>query len=132
MQPNSFRSNDGDSRRHRTTADNAIALGKRTTLKAMIILVTGATGTIRSELVKQLLASEVNIRALTRDRDRAGFVSDRDVEVIEGDFREPPTLDAALNNAETAFLLSPVVEGIVQLQGNFIEAAQRAWEYDTP
>ena len=126
MQPNSFRSNDGDSRWHRTTADNAIALGKRTTLKAMIILVTGATGTIRSELVKQLLASEVNIRALTRDRDRAGFVSDRDVEVVEGDFREPPTLDAALNNAETAFLLSPVVEGIVQLQGNFIEAAQRA------
>ena len=98
----------------------------------MIILVTGATGTIRSELVKQLLASEVSVRALTRDRDRAGFVSDRDVEVVEGDFREPPTLDAALNNAETAFLLSPVVEGMVQLQGNFIEAAQRAWEYDTP
>jgi uncharacterized protein YbjT (DUF2867 family) len=68
-----------------------------------MILVTGATGTIGSEVVRQLAARGEKVRALTRDPARAQLPSG--VEVVRGDYLDPGSLEAAMPGATAAFLL---------------------------
>lgn len=70
-----------------------------------MILVTGATGTIGSDVVRQLAARGEKVRALTRDPAKARVPAV--VEVVRGDFREPASLQAALEGVTAAFLLRP-------------------------
>ncbi|PKV78543.1 SDR family oxidoreductase [Nocardia fluminea] len=68
-----------------------------------MILITGATGTIGSGIVRQLAAEGVAVRAATRDPERAGFPAG--VEVVRVDYRDPATFAAAMTGAEAAFLV---------------------------
>jgi len=92
----------------------------------MTILITGATGTNGSELIRQLTASGQRVRALVRNPARAGNLAGPNVELAAGDFDRPETLDAALRGIDKAFLLTPVAEHFVEWQTTFIRAAQRA------
>ncbi len=94
--------------------------------EAGVILVTGATGKIGREVVRQLSGAGVPARALVRDPDRAAFLRLPGIEVVVGDFRKPRTLDAALAGVDRVFLLSPPDPLQVEMQGNVIEAAKRA------
>ena len=91
-----------------------------------MILVTGATGTVGSEVVGQLVAAGQRPRALVRDaaaaRQRLGGRPD----VAVGDLDRPEALDRALDGAERVFLLT--VPGPRQLgqEEAVIEAARRA------
>jgi len=67
------------------------------------ILVTGATGTIGSQVVSQLLAAEVPVRALVRNPQAAALPPQ--VEVAPGDFTAPDTLDRCLDGIDTVFLV---------------------------
>ncbi|HEY1174613.1 MAG TPA: NAD(P)H-binding protein, partial [Phytomonospora sp.] len=58
------------------------------------VLVTGATGTVGREVVRQLVAAGVPTRALVRDPARAGLPG---AEVVTGDLTEPATLAAAFH-----------------------------------
>lgn len=71
-----------------------------------MILVTGATGTVGSEVVKLLLAKEEKVRAMTRDAAKAKAQFDRKVEVVEGNFDAPETLRTAVNGVEKVFSLT--------------------------
>ncbi|WP_432880317.1 NAD(P)H-binding protein [Kribbella sp. CA-245084] len=62
-----------------------------------MILVTGATGTIGSELLRQLVASGIPAVGMTRG-ERPGFV--------QGDFEDPDSLRKAIDGVDTVFLLS--------------------------
>ncbi|MGW5427160.1 NAD(P)H-binding protein [Streptomyces sp. NPDC004059] len=70
-----------------------------------MILVTGATGTIGSDVVRQLAARGEKVRALTRDPAKARVPAG--VEVVRGDFHEPASLGSALEGVTAAFLLRP-------------------------
>ncbi|MGW1807653.1 NAD(P)H-binding protein [Streptomyces sp. NPDC002078] len=70
-----------------------------------MILVTGATGTIGSDVVRQLAARGEKVRALTRDAAKARVPAG--VEVVRGDFHEPASLGVALEGVTAAFLLRP-------------------------
>lgn len=70
-----------------------------------MILVTGATGPVGRETVKQLVAAGARVRALTRDPSKANF--DRKVEVVAGDLGKPDTLADALAGVERVFVLVP-------------------------
>ncbi|MEU0672733.1 NAD(P)H-binding protein [Streptomyces sp. NPDC006172] len=72
-------------------------------MRAMI-LVTGATGTIGSELVRQLAARGEKVRALLRDPAKAAGLPSG-VEVARGDYLDPGSLEAAAAGAEAAFLV---------------------------
>jgi len=67
------------------------------------ILITGATGTIGSQVVSQLLPTDAQIRAMTRNPDAAGLLSG--VEVMRGDLTDPASLDKCLEGVETVFLV---------------------------
>ena len=70
-----------------------------------MILVTGATGPVGRETVKQLVAAGARVRALTRDPSKANF--DPGVEVVAGDLGKPETLPEALADVERVFVLVP-------------------------
>ena len=72
------------------------------------ILVLGATGTVGSELVRQLAAGGASVRAFVRDEARAREVLGRlAVEYARGDLSEPETVQRAARGCGRLFLLTP-------------------------
>ena len=89
-----------------------------------MILVTGATGTVGSEVVKQLIkAGQQKVRVLVRDPAKAAKFGNT-VEVVQGDFEEPASLRAALKDVEVAFLATAPSERMIEQETNFIAAAE--------
>ncbi|WP_067836261.1 SDR family oxidoreductase [Nocardia lijiangensis] len=68
-----------------------------------MILITGATGTIGSEIVRQLASREVPVRAVTRDPARAQAFEG--VDVVRGDYGDAESMAAAMTGAEAVFLV---------------------------
>jgi uncharacterized protein YbjT (DUF2867 family) len=73
----------------------------------MTILVTGATGTIGTQVVAQLRARNVQFRALVRDPGKAKLPTG--VDVVRGEFLDVDAMRAALKGVSTVFLLNAVV-----------------------
>ncbi|MFE1543211.1 SDR family oxidoreductase [Streptomyces microflavus] len=73
-----------------------------------MILVTGATGNIGRELLRQLHADGYapGVRALTRDAGRAGPLVPEGVAVVEGDLGRVETLKPSLDGVRSLFLLA--------------------------
>ena len=67
------------------------------------IVVTGATGNVGRQVVSQLLASDVKVRALTRDPSLANLPGG--VDVRRGDLTVPESLDACLDGVDVVFLV---------------------------
>lgn len=67
------------------------------------ILITGATGRAGRQVVSQLLAMGVRVRALARNPDAA--VLPPQVEVVRGDLTLPETLDECLDGIDAVFLV---------------------------
>jgi len=67
------------------------------------ILIIGATGTVGRQLVSELLASNIQIRALLRNPGTAPLPGE--VEEFRGDLTAPESLDPALKNVDTVFLV---------------------------
>jgi uncharacterized protein YbjT (DUF2867 family) len=68
-----------------------------------MILITGATGTIGSEIVRQLAARGERVRAVTRDPERAQLPAE--VEVVRGDYTDAASMAAAMSGADAAFIV---------------------------
>jgi uncharacterized protein YbjT (DUF2867 family) len=89
------------------------------------ILITGATGNKGAEVVRQLSARGVPLRALVRDPAKAEPLRLPGVEIAAGDFLDPPTLDWALDGIQKVFLVSAPGPDQVRMQNNVVEAARR-------
>ncbi|MEZ5098245.1 MAG: SDR family oxidoreductase [Thermoleophilia bacterium] len=88
-----------------------------------MILVTGATGTVGRELVRELAGRGVAVRALVRSPERAAALHGLDVELAWGSLEDARSVAAALDGVETAFLLTGVPENQLELQNGFVDAA---------
>ncbi|MEV6590676.1 NAD(P)H-binding protein [Streptomyces acidicola] len=89
-----------------------------------MILVTGATGTIGSEVTRQLAARGAKVRALTRDPSRARVPSG--VEVVRGDYREPATVEAAMAGAVALFAVGVLGPGDADTDAALVVLARAA------
>jgi uncharacterized protein YbjT (DUF2867 family) len=69
-----------------------------------MILVTGATGNIGSELVKQLVAKGAPVRVITRDEKKVSHL-DPAVERVIGDRHDPSVVRKAAQGADKVFML---------------------------
>ena len=94
----------------------------------MSILLTGATGTVGSELARQLLERGTQIRVVTRDPEAAtsGLAKSNGVEVVRGDFNEPDSMRSAREGIERTFLLTPSTERSEAWQTSFIQLVAEA------
>lgn len=72
----------------------------------MTILVTGATGRVGSQVVKQLVQRGADVRVLVRDPSKADFPAG--VEVVQGDLLNIDALRTAFTGVSTLFLLNAV------------------------
>ena len=91
-----------------------------------MILLTGATGKVGSELAKLVAAKRLPARALVRNAEQASKLEGLGLEIVHGDFDRPETLRAALHGVERAFFLPANGPRQVQQGANFIDAATAA------
>jgi uncharacterized protein YbjT (DUF2867 family) len=75
-----------------------------------MILITGATGTVGSEVVKTLSARGVELRAVTRDPRKAERNQLPSVHFVQGDFDDADSMRRACSGVERAFLLTNSTE----------------------
>jgi uncharacterized protein YbjT (DUF2867 family) len=99
---------------------------------AETILVTGATGTVGSEVVKQLLSAKVErgyedmiVKAAARSANDSTF-RNLGVQALELDYNKSDTLSAALSGVDKLFLLTPFQSNMVDLTSNLVNEAKKA------
>lgn len=91
-----------------------------------MILVTGATGSVGTELIKKLSAGGHSIRAFVRSRAQAQAIALPRVQFVEGDFAKPETFAPALADIDRLFLLIPSSSDVERQQRDFVEAAKQS------
>jgi uncharacterized protein YbjT (DUF2867 family) len=97
-----------------------------------LVLVTGATGLVGSELVRRLSDRGVRVRALVRNSTTANLAKAADlsrlpgVEIADGDLARPDSLIPALRGVDRAMLISSSDAAMREVQFNFIDAAASA------
>ena len=90
-----------------------------------MICVTGAGGTVGSELIKELESAHAPFRATYFSFEKAEAARARGIDAAVIDYNRPETLRAAFQGCDTLFLLGPNVLTQTQLELNAVEAAQR-------
>ena len=92
----------------------------------MTILVTGATGKLGPHIVASLVARGERVRALVRDRGKAGALLPAEAELVHGDFAAIPTVRAELAAADTMLLLTRHGPDMSAVQNTLIDLAAQA------
>jgi uncharacterized protein YbjT (DUF2867 family) len=90
-----------------------------------MILVVGATGTVGSEVVRQLVAAGERPRAFVRDPERARHWLG-EVEYVVGDLDKPETVEAGLAGVDRVFLLTSQSTKQLGQERGVVLAAKRA------
>jgi len=91
-----------------------------------MILITGATGTVGSEVLKRLSAQDVAVRAVTRDPRKAEANLLPHVQFVQGDFEDTESMKRACAGVDRAFLLTSSTERAEQQQSGFTHVAQQS------
>jgi uncharacterized protein YbjT (DUF2867 family) len=91
-----------------------------------MILVTGAGGTVGSEVVKKLQAAGAPFRAAYHDTKKAEAARANGIDAVVIDYTRPETLGAALDGVEKVFLLSGGAPDQTERELNAVEAAKAA------
>jgi uncharacterized protein YbjT (DUF2867 family) len=91
-----------------------------------MILVSGSTGNVGSEVVRALSTRGVDFRAMVRNGDEAGKLAHTPhAEPVIADFDDADSLAQALRGVERAFLLTPSSAEAEDRQRCFVETAAR-------
>ncbi|MDX5482920.1 MAG: NmrA family NAD(P)-binding protein [Hymenobacteraceae bacterium] len=88
-------------------------------------LVVGGTGTVGSQVVKELLKEGKQVRVLTTSASRAAALP-QGVEGVVGDLDEPATLPAAFEGVDKVFMLNVHCHTEMEQAKNAIAAAKQA------
>ena len=93
------------------------------------ILVTGATGTLGREVVRQLLGAtgDSNIKASGRSIENVKRVINSDrVEAVQIDYNKPETIKSALIDVDKIFLLTHWQSDLVEVESNVLREIKNA------
>ncbi len=90
------------------------------------IIVTGASGTVGREVVKQLAAAGMKVRAALHTASKGEVFKRLGVETVEMDYARPETWAAAFNGAAKVFFVGYAGATFAELSRNFAEAARKA------
>jgi uncharacterized protein YbjT (DUF2867 family) len=91
-----------------------------------MILVTGATGTAGSQVVRALRERAASVRVFVRDAEKARVLFGDDVELAVGDFAEPASVCAALEGVDELVLSCADDPRRVEWETSAIDAAAAA------
>jgi len=95
----------------------------------MRVLVVGGTGTVGSQVVRELLARKAEVNVLSRNPDKASGLPSG-VRGVRGDLLEPATVRAVFREMDGVFLLNPVSpteshEGLMAVNGARLAGVKR-------
>ena len=96
------------------------------------ILVTGATGTVGSEVIKQLVSSpdtsNFHIKTAVRSagEESEKRVAAERVKPVQIDYNKPDTIERALKDVDRLFLLTPFQSNMVELSSNLVNAVKKS------
>lgn len=91
-----------------------------------MILVTGATGTTGSAVVREVREKGAPFRVMARNVEKARGLFGDDVEIVPGDLSDPASLGPVVEGVTSLFLLTPPDERMVALNENALVAASEA------
>jgi uncharacterized protein YbjT (DUF2867 family) len=91
-----------------------------------MILITGATGTLGGEVVRQLSAKGIDFRAAVHSISKASEISALGGEVVEIDSIDQDTLEEAFKDIEKLFLLTPLSPLAIEMTVNLVDAAKKS------
>jgi uncharacterized protein YbjT (DUF2867 family) len=91
------------------------------------ILISGATGTLGSEVVKQLSdeSSKYSIRAAVHSIENAKKIDFPGVELVQIDYNKPDTLTKAFSGIDRLFLLTHPSQDTVEQESNMVNEAKK-------
>jgi uncharacterized protein YbjT (DUF2867 family) len=97
-----------------------------------VILVTGATGTVGSEVVKQLtspssLSSGNRVRAAVHSENKADKLrrENKTIEIVNMDYNKPETIVDALNGVDKLFLITLPTPNMNEISSSLIKEAKK-------
>ena len=90
-----------------------------------MILITGASGNVGREVLKQMSQAGHKVRAAYQTSQKAAEAP-AGVETAIVDFNRPDTLRAALSGVDCVFLVGPVAPNLVELESKATEEIKRA------
>jgi uncharacterized protein YbjT (DUF2867 family) len=95
----------------------------------MHVLVTGGTGMVGSQVVRELLARNIDVSVLTRDKSKADTLP-AGVKTVVGDLGEAETVRRVFNDVDGVFLVAVVSpkeahEGLMALTGMRLAGTKR-------
>lgn len=91
-----------------------------------MILVIGGTGTVGSEVVKQLAEKKAKTRVLVRNAQKEAEVKKLGLETALGDVTQPASLEAALKGVDHVFLLTPASPNQGDQESAIVDLAKKA------
>jgi len=74
-------------------------------MEAVVILITGASGNVGKEVLKQIAQTKARVRAAFQSAGKAAAPAG--VEIVTVDYNQPETLRAALKGVDRVFLVGP-------------------------
>src|SRR5262249_8641827 len=90
-----------------------------------MILITGASGNVGGEVLKQAIATRLPIRAAYQSPTKAKDAP-RGVDAVVMDYTKPETIRSALDGIATLFLVAPPVANLADLEGSVVRECKRA------
>ena len=90
-----------------------------------MILITGASGNVGKEVLKQIVPTEANVRAAFQTVTKAA-AAPSGVEIVTLDYNQPQTLQAALKGVEKVFLVGPATPNLPVLERKAIDEIKRS------
>jgi uncharacterized protein YbjT (DUF2867 family) len=91
-----------------------------------MICVTGAGGTVGSEVVRQLQDANASFRAGYHSDGKAEAARSRGIDAVVIDYNDPETLRTAFDGCDKLFLLGPNMPNQAELEINAVNAAKTA------
>ena len=89
------------------------------------ILITGATGTTGRYAIEHLISKGKRVRAMVRTLDqRSRQLEELGAEVVQGDFMDINSLNAALEGIKRAYFLYPFIDHLPKAAAYFAQAAK--------
>ena len=89
-----------------------------------MICITGASGTVSSEVIRQLESAKALFRGAYFSNKKAETARAKGIEAVIIDYNRPETLRAAFQGCDKLFLLGPSVPNQSELEQNAVEAAK--------
>ena len=89
-----------------------------------MICVTGAGGTVGSEVVRQLQSAKASFRAAYHSAAKAEGARAEGIDAVVIDYNDPQSLGKAFEGCERVFLLGPNMPNQAELEVNAVDAAK--------